>query len=186
LRRLACTFNILSLSMSYEQRIIIQFLHKEKVHPTQIHRRLAVQYGLETYSLRSVQHWCQFFDCGRQNLHDDPGSGIPAIDHLDAKTIACLEKESFSSTYSLAEALDVSPATVLGSLNNSLGMKNFHLHWVPHQLTHDLRQVSVAKCGELFARWRLCSEPVFTRLSQAMRAGLPRIPTRLTIVGLSR
>jgi hypothetical protein len=27
--------------MSYEQRVIIQFFHKGKVHPTQIHRRLS-------------------------------------------------------------------------------------------------------------------------------------------------
>jgi hypothetical protein len=26
---------------------MIQFLHKEKVHPTQIHRRLAPKYGLK-------------------------------------------------------------------------------------------------------------------------------------------
>jgi hypothetical protein len=60
-----------------------------------------------------------------------------------------LEKEPFSSAYSLAEALDVSPVTVLSRLHNSLGMKIFHLRWVPHQLTDVLRQVRVAKCGEL-------------------------------------
>jgi hypothetical protein len=42
--------------MSYEQRVIIQLLRKEKVHPTQIHRELARQYALGTYSLESVQH----------------------------------------------------------------------------------------------------------------------------------
>jgi hypothetical protein len=135
--------------MSYEQRIIIQFLHKEKVHPTQIHRRLAAQYGLETDSLQSVQHWCQLFDCGRQNLHNDPRSGRPPIDYLDVKIIACLVREPFSSAHSLAEALDMSPATVLSRLHHPLGMNHFHLRWVPHQLTDDLRQVRVAKCGEL-------------------------------------
>jgi hypothetical protein len=134
--------------MSYEQRIIIQFLHKEKVHPIEIHRRLASRYGLETYSLRSVQHWCQLFSSGRQNLHDDPRSGIPPIDHLDAKIMVCLEGEPFSSACSLAKALDVSPATVLSCLHNSLGMKNLHLRWVAHQSIDDLRQAR-AKCGEL-------------------------------------
>jgi hypothetical protein len=33
--------------MSYKQQVIIQFLHKETVHATQIHRRLAEQYGFE-------------------------------------------------------------------------------------------------------------------------------------------
>jgi hypothetical protein len=98
--------------MNYEQRVIIQFLHKETIHPTQIHRRLAVQHGLEIYSLRSVQHWCQLFDCGRQNLHNNPRSGRPPINHPDTKIVACLEREPFASAYSLAEALDVLPATV--------------------------------------------------------------------------
>jgi hypothetical protein len=135
--------------MSYEERVIIQFLHKEKVHPTQVHRRLAAQYGLETYNPQSVQHWCQLFDCRRQNLHDDPRSGRPPIDHFDAKIIGCMEREPFSSAYSLAEALDVSPATILCRLHDSLGMKNFHLRWIPYQLTDDPRQASVAKRAEL-------------------------------------
>jgi hypothetical protein len=114
--------------MSYEQRVVIQFLHKEKVHPIQIHRRLTAQYGLEIYSLPSVQHRYQLFDCGRQNCYDNPRSGRPPIDHLEAKSIVCLEREPFSSADSLTEALDVSPAIVLSRLHNSLGMKNCHLH----------------------------------------------------------
>jgi hypothetical protein len=145
--------------MTYEQRAVIQFLHKERVHPTQIHRRLAAQYGLETYSLRSVQHWCQLFDCGRRNSHDDPRSGRPQIDHLDTKIIAYLERELFSSECSLAEALDVLPATVLSCLQHSLGMNSLHLHWVPHQLTDDLRQVRIAKCGELLRAGRYTAKP---------------------------
>jgi hypothetical protein len=39
--------NIFPLSVNYGQRAIVQFLHEEKVHPTQIRRRLAAQYGLE-------------------------------------------------------------------------------------------------------------------------------------------
>jgi hypothetical protein len=135
--------------MSHGQRVIIQFLHKEKVHPTQIHRRLAAQYGLETYNHRSVQHWCQLFDCAHQDLHDDPRPERPPIDHLDAKIVACSEREQFSSAYSLADAQNVAPASILSHLHTSLGMKNFHFRWVPHQLTGDLRQVRVAKCGEL-------------------------------------
>jgi hypothetical protein len=135
--------------MSYEQRFIIQFFHKGKIHPTQIHRRFAVQYGVETNSLRGVQHWCQLFECGRQNLYGDPRSGRPPIDHLDATIVACLDWESFSSAYLLAEALDVSPTIVLGRLYSLLGMKNFHLRWAPRQLTDDLRQGRVARCGGL-------------------------------------
>jgi hypothetical protein len=61
-----------------------------------------------------------------------------------------LESEPFFSASLLTEALDLSPATILSCLHNSLGMKNFHLRWVPHQLTDDLRQVRAAKCSEIF------------------------------------
>jgi hypothetical protein len=60
-----------------------------------------------------------------------------------------LEREPFSSGYSLVEALEVSPAIVLSRLHNSLGLENFHLRWVSHQLTDYLRYVRVAKRGKL-------------------------------------
>jgi histone-lysine N-methyltransferase SETMAR len=45
--------------------------------------------------------------------------------------------------------LGVSQATVLNRLHNSLGMKNFHVRWVPHQLTSELQATTLAKCREL-------------------------------------
>jgi hypothetical protein len=48
----------------------------------------------------------------------------------------------------LAEALGVSQATVLNRLHNSLGMKNLHVRWVPHQLTSELQATRLAKCRE--------------------------------------
>jgi hypothetical protein len=51
--------------------------------------------------------------------------------------------------YSLAEALAVSPAMALNCLDNSVGMKIFHLRRIPRQLTDDLQQVMVAKCREV-------------------------------------
>jgi hypothetical protein len=59
------------------------------------------------------------------NLHDDPRSGGTLIDHLDAKIIACLEREPFSSADSLIKALELSPAAVLSRLHNLLGMNIF-------------------------------------------------------------
>jgi histone-lysine N-methyltransferase SETMAR len=59
-----------------------------------------------------------------------------------------LESEPFQSACSFAEALGVSQATVLNRLHNSLGMKNFHVRWVPHQLTSELQATRLAKCRE--------------------------------------
>jgi hypothetical protein len=73
----------------------------------------------------------------------------------------------------LAKALDVSPATLLSRLHNLLGIKNFHLRSVPHQLTDGLRQVRVSKCGELLRVLETMQRTHFHHIttSQAMRAG---------------
>jgi hypothetical protein len=58
-------------------------------------------------------------------------------------------KNPFYSTYSLAKVLDVSHTTVLTQLRDCFGMKLFHLRWIPHELTEQLRAMRVQKCQEL-------------------------------------
>jgi hypothetical protein len=58
----------------------------------------------------------------------------------------------------------VSRATVLSRLHNSLGTQNFHLRWVPHQLTDRLPQVRVAKCGELLHALEVMQRNLFCQL----------------------
>jgi hypothetical protein len=111
----------------YQRRVIIRFLHRERVQPDEIHRRLAAQPCKDPYSKRSIEWWCSQFVCGREGIEDDDRLGRPPINHLDTKILACLESEPFQSAYSLAEALGVSQATVLNRRYNSLGMKNFHV-----------------------------------------------------------
>jgi hypothetical protein len=60
-----------------------------------------------------------------------------------------LKREPFASAYSLAEALDTLPATVLSRLHNLVGIKTFNHSSVQTQMKDDQRQVTVAKCGEL-------------------------------------
>jgi hypothetical protein len=123
----------------YQQRIIIRFLHKERVQPAEIHQRFAAQPCKDLYSKWSIEWWCVQFVCGREEIEDDYRSGKPPIDHLGTKILACLESEPFQSAYSLAEVLAVSQATALNRLHNLLGMKNFHVRWVPPQLTSELQ-----------------------------------------------
>jgi hypothetical protein len=119
------------------------------VQPEQIHRNLAAQPCKDLYSKRSIEWWYAQFVCGREDMEDDYRSGRPPIDHLDTKILACLESEPSQSAYSLAEVLGVSQATVLNRLHTSLGMKAFHVRWVPYQLTSKLQTIRLAKCREL-------------------------------------
>jgi hypothetical protein len=60
-----------------------------------------------------------------------------------------LDERPFHSTYSIAEALGASLLTILSHLRESLGLKIFHLRWIPHELTTNLRQIRMEICREL-------------------------------------
>jgi histone-lysine N-methyltransferase SETMAR len=135
--------------MDFEQRVIIRFLFKEGVDANDIHTRLSAQFGDKAYSLRSVRRWCQYVRQGRELMHDEPRSGRPPVDFLDIQILSNLEKYPFHSADSLAEILKVSHATILKHLHDALGMKNFHLRWIPHQLTEQVRAERIEKCQEL-------------------------------------
>jgi hypothetical protein len=135
--------------MELEQRIIIRFLYREHAEPQDIHARLSTQFGDAAYSLRSVQRWCQYIQQGRELLDDEPQLGRPPIDFLDVQILSSLEKQPFHTADSLREILDVSHMTILKHLRDSLGMKLFHLHWIPNQLTEQLRASRIQKCQEL-------------------------------------
>jgi hypothetical protein len=82
-------------------------------------------------------------------LDDEPRSVRPPIDFFDIQILSSLEKQPFHSAYSLAEILDVSHTTILNHLGDSLGMKLFHLRWIPNQLTEQPRASRIQKCQEL-------------------------------------
>jgi hypothetical protein len=54
--------------------------------------------------------------------------------------LAILGKSLFESADSIAERLLVAYSTVLQHLHEFYWFKSFHLHWVPHLLTSDLRE----------------------------------------------
>jgi hypothetical protein len=87
---------------------------------------------------------------GREGLYDESRFGRSPIDFLDIKILACLEKEPLHPAHSFPEVLDVSHSTILNHLHDSLGMKIFHLRWIPHELTDNLREIRIDKCCELF------------------------------------
>jgi DNA-binding MurR/RpiR family transcriptional regulator len=61
--------------------------------------------------------------CSRQDFHDEIRTGRPAIDDINAKILAILNKSPFESARSIAERLCVSHATVLNQLHLSIGFK---------------------------------------------------------------
>jgi hypothetical protein len=126
--------------MEYDQRVIIKFLWNEGVDARQIVIKLQAQLGKHSYRLRTVEFWIAEISRARQDLHAEIRSGRHPLDDLDSKILVILEKSQFESSRSTAERLDLVQSIVLRYLQEFLGFKSFHLRWVPHQSTDDLRQ----------------------------------------------
>jgi hypothetical protein len=105
-------------------------------------------------------------------LDDEPRSGRLPIDFLEIQMLSSLEKQPFHSAYSLAEILDVSHTTILDHLRDSLGMKLFHLRWIPNQLAGQLRASRIRKRQELLPLPERMEANKFRKFSPVMRAGL--------------
>jgi len=60
-----------------EQRSVICCLWSEGVKPSEIYRRMKVQYGDSCMSQGRVYEWVERFQNGRQNVSDEHWSGRP-------------------------------------------------------------------------------------------------------------
>jgi hypothetical protein len=157
--------------MQYDQRVIIRFLCKERVSSKNIHARLEAQFRSAIYSERSLRRWCQYVGQRREDLHDDMGASRRPIDFLNIRILALLDEQSFHWAYSIAEALGVSHSMTLSHLRESLGMKNFHLCWISHELAASLRQIRMEPCRELLPILNAQVQINFKDLSPGTRIG---------------
>jgi hypothetical protein len=126
--------------MEYDQILIIRFLWNDGIDVHEIIHRLQTQFNEHAYALRTVRFWIAEVRLGRQGLHDEIRTGRSPLDDLDTKILDILDKFSFKSTRSITEILNIVYSTLLLHLHNSIGFRSFHLHWLPHLLTHDLRE----------------------------------------------
>jgi hypothetical protein len=60
-----------------EQCAVIRFLWVEEIKPTEIHRRMRVQYGGKCTGQRKVYEWVERFKNGRMNATGEYRSGRP-------------------------------------------------------------------------------------------------------------
>jgi DNA-binding transcriptional ArsR family regulator len=96
-------------------------------------------------------------------LHDEARSGRPPIDFLHIRILALLDEQSFHSAYSIAQALTISHSIILNHLRELFGMKNFHLRWIPHELTTRLQQIRMETFRELLTILKAHEKTKFQR-----------------------
>jgi hypothetical protein len=101
---------------------------------------LQAQFAEHGYQFRTVQFWITDIRRSRQDVHNEIDSGKLSLDDFDGKFLTIFEKSPFESADSIAERLLIPHPIVLRHLLDCIGFKSFHLHWMPHLLTDDLRE----------------------------------------------
>lgn len=130
--------------MEVEQRCVIRFLMLEGCRAEQIHDRLVRVYAEDAFVQSTVYKWMREFRSGRKAVEDLPRVGRPCLDDIDGAILQKLNKYPFHSCRSRAEDVGVAPSTIWKHLTESLGFASRCLHWVPHELTDDLREKRIA------------------------------------------
>ncbi|KAJ4446914.1 hypothetical protein ANN_13615 [Periplaneta americana] len=69
-----------------EVRSVIRFLNARHLKPAEIYRQLKEVYGDTVMNERNVRKWCEMFNNGRTNVHDETRPGRPSLITEDLKT----------------------------------------------------------------------------------------------------
>jgi hypothetical protein len=120
--------------------VIIKFLSNEGADSRQIAVRLRTQFHEDAYALCTVQFWMTEWRRGREDLPDEPRTGRSSAENLPTRIQEISDENPFEPARAMAEILQVSDFTVLKHLHEDLQLQSFHLHWVPHMLTPELRE----------------------------------------------
>ena len=138
------------------------------------HAEMAQVYGAETPATSTIGEWFSRFAAGRETFGDNPRSGRPALVGAADTVAAVLRDEPYASARSIATAVGLSKDTVISILKCQLGLQNFHLKWVPHQLSAEQKATRVERANFLFCTsWLACLHVVCLMSSPVMNRGSP-------------
>jgi hypothetical protein len=102
-----------SIAMSkIEQRHVIKVLYAKKFVLGRIGAELASAYGEHASAKKAVERRIHEVKLRRSDMGNEAKHGRPPLDDVDARILACLSNEPFSSIRSIVQALGLAPATV--------------------------------------------------------------------------
>ncbi|EYC31190.1 hypothetical protein Y032_0004g2008 [Ancylostoma ceylanicum] len=121
-------------------------------------RNIALAFGTDSPSEKTVRCWFSKFSSGDFDLKDIPGRGRRMS--LDDQALrAAMETKPDTTTRTLAAALGVHYATVSRHLAFT-GMVRKMQKWTPHDLTDDQQSTRYEICSNLLVRQK--KEPFMT------------------------
>ncbi|UYV71610.1 Tl [Cordylochernes scorpioides] len=123
----------LSSPAKCELRSVIRFLNEKNNSPVEIHRQLVEVYGEKCMDIKNVRKWCQEFNEGRINVHDEQRSGRPS---LPESTVARIDEMVRANRRITLEEIedglneDCSHFSVHKIVSETLGYRKVSARWV--------------------------------------------------------
>jgi transposase len=124
-----CTFKILM-----EQRAVIHFLTFKGLLASAIPAKLKSVSETDSLALSTVKKWRKRFAEGRTSLNNGPRHRRSITNDLAEAISSMLKERPSLSCKILYRHFHIAKGTCLRILHDALGMKKFHLRWVPHAL----------------------------------------------------
>jgi histone-lysine N-methyltransferase SETMAR len=140
---------------SVVQRIIIKFLTKEGVIPSEIFTRLQAQFGDECLSQPRVLSWAKSFREGQDRIENEPHARLPRTsvnpDNI-FKTGELIRANRRITVLELSQEVGNSVGYVEEILHNELKVSRVSARWVPRLLSPEHRE------RRLVAVTQLCND----------------------------
>jgi hypothetical protein len=118
-----------------EQRPVIRFFTLKRLKARAIHTELESVYDPETRAPLIMEQWWRDFHQGRTDLYNVSRFGKPLTNDPVGAIGPMLKERPFSSCKVLYCHFWIGKVTGLPVLHDRLGLKTFHLRWVPHALS---------------------------------------------------
>ncbi|KAJ4428773.1 hypothetical protein ANN_25766 [Periplaneta americana] len=139
-----------------EVRSVIRFLNALHLKPAEIYRQLKEVYGDTVMNERNVRKWCEMFNNGRTNVHDETRPGRPSLITEDLKTKVNdrILQDRRTSLDELHIAFPDISRSLLGEIvSQHLGYHKICARWVPRQLSDQHKTQRMASALTFLMRY---------------------------------
>ena len=140
---------------SVAQRIIIKFLTKEGVIPSEIFTRLQAQFGDECLSQPRVFSWAKSFREGRDRVENEPHARRPrtSVNPDNVLKIGELIRANRRITVlELSQEVGISAGSVEEILHNELKVSKVSARWFPRHLSPEHKERRLVAITQLLQR----------------------------------
>jgi hypothetical protein len=120
--------------MEVEQWYVIKFFVEEDMKGMEIIDRLNKHYGRDALQGTQMYYWIKEVKSGRKDLSNIQPLGMAPDEGLNDCLGKALKEDPHLSTRKIAKALNIGSTAVQNHLTKSLGMKCYHMRWVPHMV----------------------------------------------------